>query len=96
MGGSAISTDLSSRIINISGGEESNVLNVSEIPAHKHKMDIVLNPTNEQWTGWNFPVWGVLGSNQSAEKIVMQNAGSNTPHNNMPPYYVLTYIMKIL
>ena len=25
----------------------------------------------------------------------VNNTGSNKPHNNMPPYYVLTYIMKL-
>jgi len=27
--------------------------------------------------------------------VTLTSVGSNTPHNNMPPYYVLIYIMKI-
>jgi microcystin-dependent protein len=45
---------------------------------------------NGDWQHWGN--WGrrkIWGKND-----ITGNVGDNTPHNNMPPYYVLTYIIK--
>ena len=55
----------------------------------------------------NTPISGILNSTNSANYLMVGRGdidansgrtsatGSNEPHNNMPPYYALAYIMKI-
>ncbi len=56
----------------------------------------------------NSPSFGAVLNNSDSANYAMQSAaqqtanvgltnsvGKNLPHNNMPPYYVLTYIMKL-
>jgi hypothetical protein len=69
------------------GGEQTHVLTVAEMPEHTHAsaavgaigVSIGSNPFN------SYPP----PSGQSGK------AGGNAPHNNMPPYYTLVYIMKL-
>ena len=75
------------------GGEEQHTLLVAEMPAHAH--DMIANPNNSQWTGWNMQTWGLLGSANNTPSLPTTVTGGNTPHNNMPPYYVLVYIIKL-
>lgn len=76
------------------GGEEKHTLNINEMPNHSH-----------YWCGGgggggadgNGPAhWdGDMHSNCAYQRINVQPAGNNQPHNNMPPYYVLAYIIKV-
>lgn len=71
------------------GGEKEHTLTVDEMPSHTHKIDKMswggkgLN--NEIDHNYNF--W-VFDRNNSAPIDIgyLQVAGSNNPHNNMPPY----------
>ena len=85
------------------GGEEYHQLSIEEMPSHSH--GIVRNPRNSQWTGWNYPAWGVLGSASNPPGVIEGGDPSNLdsdknpitmPHNNMPPYYALAYIIKYI
>ena len=38
----------------------------------------------------------VAGDHTHTVSVTLNNAGSGDPHNNMPPYYALAYIMKII
>jgi len=85
------------------GGEEYHQLSVEEMPAHNH--NIVRNPNNNMWTGWNFPAMGVLGSAANPPGAIEGGDPNNkdatgnpltVPHNNMPPYYALAYIIKYI
>lgn len=84
-------TNLSNRSIGQTGGEEQHVLNVNEMPSHTH----------------GFAVGGGGGNNNSGIgtdqgysvqwvhfQEYTQSTGGNFGHNNMPPYYVLAYLMK--
>lgn len=99
---------LSPRVLGQTGGEQSVTLLPQEMPAHTHfpratndsGTAAVGDPTNA--------VWGEARSGKVAANIystavpnVTMNPaaigvmGGNQPHNNMPPYLVLSYIIAL-
>jgi microcystin-dependent protein len=83
------------------GGEETHLLNEKEIPEHSHAHSVfqgrqylknvavllgnVLNGING----------GTYDVNSLSHSGSIPEYKKQTPHNNMPPYYVLYYIMKL-
>jgi microcystin-dependent protein len=73
------------------GGEEKHKLTIQELPRHAHSY----------FEGGWFRVCShcqgpEVGDNPN-ERLVQKETsyvGLDQPHNNMPPYYVLAYIMK--
>ena len=84
------------------GGEETHKLTVPELPLHFHHIFTGANDYNpfapdnptpaENWREriqcWNYPGQGDVEAS-------ITGAGGYKPHNNMPPFYVLTYIIKV-
>jgi microcystin-dependent protein len=85
--GSGTGTGLTSRTAGTTGGEENHKLTVSEIPSHNHGYI-----KTERVDGWRYDGGGYYIGQIPATS---DNTGGDLPHNNMPPYYVLTYIMKL-
>lgn len=72
------------------GGEASHVLSINEMPSHSHMIN---KSTSSQGGSGSYPIV----SNMTAQNynFTTLTSGGSQPHNNMPPYYALCYIMKI-
>ena len=91
--GTGQGTNLTNRTWKDTGGTETHTLSINEIPAHNHK-----------FSGYNYQQWAhtpngdrvsmPLRSDYSTN-LTTENSGGGSAHNNMPPYYVLTWIMKL-
>ncbi|MEP0553695.1 MAG: tail fiber protein, partial [Balneola sp.] len=97
-------TSSGNNILNKTGGEESHQLTTNEMPTHGHQLGPGPGATNAFLAAW------YEGNNQSANITSgfqngpsfgqisyfeqTQGTGNNQPHNNMPPYWALTYIIK--
>lgn len=81
--------------IGATGGEEQVTLTEEQIPSHNHD---ILNGaiTNSTTSGTvTISTSSFFGSKNFKVASNTENRGGGQPHNNMPPYYALCYIMKI-
>jgi len=90
------------RTIGGAGGSETNTLTVGQLPAHNH--DIVGKGDDGGYCAsgecgfWSTDRWSndrEVRASTSGGKLVVENTGGGQPVNNMPPYLVLAYIMKL-
>lgn len=78
------------------GGEERVTLNVNQIPSHTHTGTI-------EGDGWGTDIWtrvagvdsGADNSGSHSHTFTTHASGGSQSHNNMPPYYVLKFIIKL-
>ena len=92
-------TNLTNRNVNDKGGAETHTLTTGEIPNHTHSALYSVN----NWTN-SAPTYGFvgIGTNGSVNKETNWGNDPRTgtslgggPHNNMPPFYALAYIIKL-
>lgn len=70
------------------GGESEHTLTIDEMPAHNHNLLCADYGTPSDCIEFK------TSGGRLLDKFI-KNAGGSQPHNNMPPYYALCYIMKI-
>lgn len=74
------------------GGVEKVTLQESEMPVHKHRTDIIVAKSSGASVTYRmrtaYEDVGTFGIDSST-------VGGGQPHENMPPYFVLAYIMKL-
>lgn len=75
------------------GGEEEVTLTEVQMPKHQHRV-YTTGTTAGQSYYW---VTSTTNTNKAttADGALTSYKGGSEPHNNMPPYYVLAYIMKL-
>lgn len=97
---------LSLRDLGEDGGEDSVTLQQSEMASHSHAMSGSSNPSNQTTPAGNVPAAGsargiVVYSDAGPASQVPMSAqamsvtGGNQPHNNLPPYLGLTFIIAL-
>lgn len=91
--------DFVNTTLGASGGEQTHTLSTDEIPSHSHTNNSSAPSTGlVQRTGYNtatgFDSSGGELDLINATSLTINNTGGGLPHNNMPPYYVLCFIMK--
>ena len=95
-------TNITVNEINQKRGKETVKLEIKHIPTHNH--DIVGKGDDSGYcatgecTFYSTDRWTndrEVRASKSNGKLVVENTGGDQPHDNMPPYFVLAYIMKI-
>lgn len=76
------------RAVGETGGEATHQLTVIELPPHSHSL-LTYTPGGNKG-GTSYTNTGSVNQGQNTG-----NEGSGSAHNNMPPFYVLVYIMKL-
>lgn len=77
----------SSNPVGTTGGEATHTLSIAEMPAHSHSVSI-----NGTWGvnyGGDYINCDTNGSGTTG------SAGLGSPHNNLPPFMTLHFIMKM-
>ena len=80
------------------GGEASHELTLAELPAFRPRIRTSRLERNPQSADlWHRDRDSVASGSDDREMRTdpFDTIGGNQPHNNMPPYYVLAYIMKL-
>ncbi len=101
---------LTARMLGQTGGEQAHALTVSEMPSHAHAVADPGHGHNftfhySESGGWNGGAFqltdrtprgtGTTELLNNTTGISIQNNGSGTAHNTMPPFYVLAFIMRV-
>jgi microcystin-dependent protein len=88
--GAGQGSGLTNRVLGASGGEEKHTLSIAEMPSHTHRE----TGTNrlDVANGGGIHVQDV--DNQTFAIITTGATGGGQPHNVMPPFFALSYIIK--
>lgn len=88
--GSGTGSGLTERTVAQTGGAETHTLSLTEIPNHQHYTQIGLAAEGVGTGGANIYSNGVANSGQITSAV-----GGGGAHNNMQPFLVLNYIIKL-
>src|SRR5262245_4695371 len=95
---------LSLRDLGEVGGEQNVTLLQTEMPAHAHTAVAasgtgLADPTNNAWAsgakGFGSVYAPTSANNVPMSPVATSIAGGNLPHNNMPPFLCLTFIIAL-
>jgi len=84
-------------------GAESVTLTTSQLPAHAHTANALAgpgssgSPSGNFWAATSGPAAYVNGNPTPTpmDSAALQSAGGNQPHENMPPFQVVNFIIAV-
>ncbi len=85
---------LTNRPLKSTGGEASHVLTIPELGAHVHPYNLAIS-TEKILTHLSGSTDSGTALTNYGGTATTGTTGGGLAHNNMPPYYVLAYIMKL-
>lgn len=77
-----------------SGGSETVTLTTQHMPSHNHV--VVSSPGGADVSGEEKHSVARFTNTFGDRNVFTNNSGSSLPHPNMPPYYALCYIIKVI
>ena len=92
--GAGHNVNLSNRKLHTSDGSETHTLTIDEMPSHSHSIHILKNNNSYKLDG-DGGGSGAWSKYELPPKDIIKPTGSGEAHNNMPPYVILNYIMKL-
>jgi microcystin-dependent protein len=93
---------LTNRVIGESSGSQTVTLLASQMPAHTHALTAggvaaaaTADPTNAALGPSPARPYANAAPDTAMSPLAVGNAGSSLPHNNLPPYLVLNFIIAL-
>ena len=80
--------------IGATGGEKTHKLTVQEMPKHSHSYNFKGADVDAAWDNDNYFYCQYEKYNNNNTKYTNETGGDQ-PHENRPPYYALSYIMRV-
>ena len=88
--------NLTNRTPGNTGGTETHQLSIAEMPSHGHPLSVNTVGYSASWNGSAEATAAPgQGRNNGWRNWNTSGVGGGAAHNNMPPYYVLAYIMRV-
>ena len=82
-------------------GEENVTLLATQIPSHTHPVNAVsgtgnqTSPANNLWAAATVPRYAAPGTPAPLSATAIGTAGNNLPHENMPPFLAVSFIIAL-
>jgi microcystin-dependent protein len=84
------------------GGLERVSLNATQLPVHSHlamannaAAGSFTSALGNVWSGWNKPGYSNAVPTTAMSNAGLASAGSGQPHDNMPPYLAINFIISM-
>ena len=81
-------------------GTETVTLTTQQLPKHRHpagaaRTPTSANPAGKVWSAWSDAPYTSASPTHLMRPDAIQSDGANQPHENMPPYLALNFIISL-
>jgi microcystin-dependent protein len=89
------------RVLGQAAGQEAVTLNSLQLPVHSHRPQAstregtAQDPGNRVWAASGAKPYTSEGADVPMSTSALSSAGGNEPHENMPPYLAVNYIISL-